>query len=104
LLVQLLQEAVREFEGTSEEVSIMVADCEASIAGGDVSGALERLKGVPESSPHYVRACKAMAEIYLMHRMDSSAFIKCYLHLVVKQQTGACERGNAMVLIHVECW
>jgi tetratricopeptide repeat protein 21B len=90
-----LQEAVREFEGTSEEVSIMVADCEASIAGGDVSGALQRLKGVPETSPHYVRACIAMAEIHLKHRKDSSAYIKCYLHLVVSQQPGDVRKDMA---------
>lgn len=82
--MQLLQEAVREFEGTSGEVSIVVADCEASIAGGDVTGALQRLKSVPQSSPHYVRACVAMAAIHLEHRKDSAAYIQCYLHLVVR--------------------
>lgn len=82
-LVQLLQDAVGQFEGTSEGVSIMVADCEAAIAAGDVSGALQRLEQVPQSSPHYARACVAMAEIHLKHRKDEAAFIKCYLHLAV---------------------
>jgi hypothetical protein len=86
--VQLLQEAVREFEGTSEEVSIMVADCEASISLGDVAGAVQRLKQVPNASPHYARACVAMAEIHLKHRKDKAAFIKCYLHLVVSDAVG----------------
>ena len=90
--MQLLQEAVREFEGTSEEVSIMVADCEASISSGDVAGAVQRLKQVPPSSPHYVRACVAMAEIHLKHRRDKAAYIKCYLHLVV---SGCCEVPQA---------
>lgn len=82
---------MQEFEGTSEEVSIMVAHCEASIAGGYVAGALQRLKSVPATSPHYVRACVAMAEIYLKHRKDSAAYIKCYLHLVVRwHATTAC--------------
>jgi len=61
----------------------MVADCEAAIAAGDVTGAMQRLKRVPESSPHYPRACVAMAEIHLKHRKDQAAYIKCYLHLVV---------------------
>lgn len=83
LPVQLLQEAVREFEGTSEEVSIMVADCEASISADDVAGALQRLQQVPPSSPHYTRACVAMAEIHLKHLRDKAAYINCYQHLVV---------------------
>lgn len=86
--MQLLQEAVREFEGTTEEVSIMVADCEASISLGDVAGAVQRLKQVPSSSPHYARACVAMAEIHLKHRKDKAAYIKCYLHLVVSDAVG----------------
>lgn len=81
--VQLLQEAVREFEGTSEEVSIMVADCEASISADDVAGALQRLQQVPPTSPHYTRACVAMAEIHLKHLRDKAAYISCYQHLVV---------------------
>jgi hypothetical protein len=98
--VQLLQEAVREFEGTSEEVSIVVADCEASIAGGDVSGALQRLKSVPETSPHYVRACVAMAAIHLEHRKDSAAYIQCYLHLVVRLLGFLLARARGMHLCH----
>lgn len=86
--MQLLQEAVREFEGTTEEVSIMVADCEVSISLGDVAGAVQRLKQVPSSSPHYARACVAMAEIHLKHRKDKAAYIKCYLHLVVSDAVG----------------
>lgn len=64
----------------------MVASCEATIAGGDVTGALQRLRRVPESSPHYTRARVAMADIYLKHRQDKAAYIQCYLDLVVRTQ------------------
>lgn len=84
---QVLQEAVQAFEGTQEGVRVMVADCEAAIAAGDLGGALARLERVPQSSPHYARACVAMAEIHLKHRGDKAACIKCYLHLVVSRQT-----------------
>ena len=38
------------------QVRVTVADCEASIARGDVEGALKRLRRVPVASPHYTRA------------------------------------------------
>ncbi|KAF6259487.1 intraflagellar transport protein [Scenedesmus sp. NREL 46B-D3] len=77
-----LADAVREFKGTCEEVRVMVADCEAAIACGDVAGALQRLLRVPESSPHYTRARVSLAEIHLKHRQDRAAYIQCYLDLV----------------------
>ncbi|KAF8072682.1 TTC21B [Scenedesmus sp. PABB004] len=79
-----LAEAVREFEGTREEARVMVADCEAAIAGGDVGGALARLRRVPASSPHYARARVAMAGIHLSHRRDRAAYVRCFLDLVVR--------------------
>lgn len=81
--VQLLEEAVVEFSGTSEEVAIMVADCEAAIAAGDVAGALQRLECVQPNSPFYTRACVAMASIHLKHRLDRAAYIQCFRKLVV---------------------
>jgi tetratricopeptide repeat protein 21B len=90
VLLQYLADAVREFTGTREEVRVMVADCEAAIAVGDVAGALQRLRRVPESSPHYTRARVAMAEIYLKHRQDRAAYIQCYLDLVVSVAGDAC--------------
>lgn len=83
-VAQYLAEALREFTGTREEVRVMVAYCEAAIAGGDMAGALQRLQRVPESSPHYTRARVAMAEIYLKHQHDRVAYIQCYLDLVVR--------------------
>uniref|UniRef100_A0A383W643 Uncharacterized protein n=1 Tax=Tetradesmus obliquus TaxID=3088 RepID=A0A383W643_TETOB len=79
-----LADAVRELTGTREEVRVMVADCEAAIASGDVAGALQRLRRVPESSMHYTRARVAMAEVYLKHRQDRAAYVECYLDLVEK--------------------
>lgn len=49
-----VQDAIREFEGTSEEVRVTVADCELAIARGDVEGALKKLRKIP-------KVCRARA-------------------------------------------
>lgn len=41
---QLLAEAAAAFQGTSEEVRVALADCEAAIARGDAESALRRLQ------------------------------------------------------------
>jgi tetratricopeptide repeat protein 21B len=74
--VQYISDAVKEFEGTSQEVRVTVADCEMAIAAGDVEGALQRLRRVPPSSQHYMKSRVAMADIYLKHRHDRAAYIK----------------------------
>lgn len=80
---QLLAEAVREFIGTLEEARVMVADCEAAVARGDVNSALARLQRVPKDSKHYTHARIALADIHLRHRRDRAAYVRCYLDLVV---------------------
>jgi len=40
---QVIGDAIREFEGTSEEVRVTVADSELAIAAGDVEGALRKV-------------------------------------------------------------
>jgi len=77
-----ISDAIREFEGTSEEVRVTVADSELAIARGDVEGALKKLRKIPNTSPHYTKARMAMADIYLRHRKDKASYIKCYLDLV----------------------
>lgn len=110
---QYLAEAVAKFTGTREEVRVMVADCEAAVAAGDTAGALMRLQRVPDSSPHYARARVAMASIYLSHKHDRAAFIKCHLDLVVRM-AAACGRPQrcrqqrrgaqrALSVLHLPC-
>ncbi len=53
--IQYISDAMREFEGTSEEVRVTVADSELAIARGDVEGALKRLRKIPTASPHYTK-------------------------------------------------
>ena len=79
---QYISDAIREFEGTSEEVRVTVADSEMAIARGDIEGALKKLRKIPKDSPHYTKARMAMADIFLRHRKDKAMYIKCYLDLV----------------------
>jgi tetratricopeptide repeat protein 21B len=47
----IVQKAIQEFVGTSEEGSVMLANSEIAIEGGDVKKAINILKGVqPKSS------------------------------------------------------
>lgn len=41
--LQYINDAIREFEGTSEEVRVTIADSELAIARGDVEGALKKV-------------------------------------------------------------
>jgi hypothetical protein len=43
MCVQYINDAIREFEGTSEEVRVTIADSELAIARGDVEGALKKV-------------------------------------------------------------
>uniref|UniRef100_A0A7S0S5T6 Tetratricopeptide repeat-like domain-containing protein n=1 Tax=Chlamydomonas leiostraca TaxID=1034604 RepID=A0A7S0S5T6_9CHLO len=77
-----INDAIREFEGTSEEVRVTIADGELAIARGDVEGALKKLRKIPNTSPHFTRARMAMADILLRHRKDKAGYVKCYMELV----------------------
>lgn len=88
-----------------------VADCELAIARGDVEGALKKLRRIPNTSPHYVKARMAMADIYLRHRKDKTAYIKCYMDLVVRRAAVAmpnCEerfgRGRKRAMAYHSGW
>ncbi|KAG2502129.1 hypothetical protein HYH03_000619 [Edaphochlamys debaryana] len=96
-----IQDAIREFEGTSEEVRVTVADCELAIARGDVEGALKKLRRIPKDSPHYIKARMAMADIYLRHRKDKTAYIKCYMDMVdhTPDYDSYCMLGEAFMQI-----
>jgi hypothetical protein len=58
-MLQYISDAIREFEGTSEEVRVTVADSELAITRGDIEGALKKLRKVPPESPHYTKVWTA---------------------------------------------
>lgn len=47
-----------------------------------------QLRKIPNTSAHYTKARMAMAQIYLKHRKDKLAYIKCYKGLAVRGSAG----------------
>ena len=98
---KLVHEALEQFSGTPQEVRVIVANCDLSLAKGDTSRALRKLRDIPADSPHYLKARMAMADIYLKHKHDRHAYAQCYEDLVAKYpdvQT-LCMLGEALMSI-----
>ena len=75
---KIMQDAINEFRGTSEETRITIANVDLSLNRGDIDGALAMLKRIDSSQPYYVQAREKMAEIFLKHRKDKRQYIATY--------------------------
>ena len=73
-----LKVATTEFAGTTEEVRVMIAQCELAMEKGDTRRALKSLSQVTPDSPHYAKATTALARIHLERRNDREAYVQCY--------------------------
>ncbi|KAM9549015.1 tetratricopeptide repeat protein 21B isoform 2-T2 [Guaruba guarouba] len=82
--VIVLQEAINEFSGTSEELRVVLANADLAIAQGDVEQALTMLQNITPEQPYFVQAKEKMADIYLQHRKDKRLYAGCYRDLVEK--------------------
>ncbi|XP_061199524.1 tetratricopeptide repeat protein 21B isoform X2 [Neopsephotus bourkii] len=80
----VLQEAINEFSGTSEELRVVIANADLAIAQGDVEQALTMLRNITPEQPYFVQAKEKMADIYLQHRKDKRLYAGCYRDLVEK--------------------
>nr|KAG5695130.1 hypothetical protein BaRGS_017229 [Batillaria attramentaria] len=80
---KVMQDAINEFQGTPEEVRIMIANADLSLARGDIEMALGMLRIQP-NQPYFVEAREKMADIYLHHRKDKRLYASCYRELVDK--------------------
>ncbi|GMH34337.1 hypothetical protein BSKO_02171 [Bryopsis sp. KO-2023] len=78
---KIINDAMREFENTSEHVRVTIADCQLSIGRGDIQSAVRKLKNITSESPHFQKARIALANIHLRQRNDKAAYVKCYLDL-----------------------
>lgn len=76
--VIVLQEAINEFSGTSEELRVVIANADLAIAQGDVEQALTMLRNITPEQPYFVEAKEKMADIYLQHRKDKRLYAGCY--------------------------
>lgn len=51
-----IKQAMAEFKGSTEEVRVMIANCDLALLRGDTSRALKMLLRIPSDSPHYPKA------------------------------------------------
>ncbi|XP_029790318.1 tetratricopeptide repeat protein 21B isoform X2 [Suricata suricatta] len=76
--VKVLQDAIHEFSGTSEELRVTIANADLALAQGDVERALSMLRNVTAEQPYFIEAKEKMADIYLKHRKEKMLYITCY--------------------------
>jgi tetratricopeptide repeat protein 21B len=75
---KIMQDAINEFRGTSEETRVTIANVDLSLNRGDVDGALSMLKRIEASQPYYTQAREKMANIYLKYRKDKKLYISTF--------------------------
>lgn len=75
---KVLQDAIHEFSGTSEEVRVAIANADLALAQGDIERALSILQNVTAEQPYFIEAREKMANIYLKHRKDKMLYITCF--------------------------
>jgi tetratricopeptide repeat protein 21B len=92
--VQVIQDAKTEWQGTTEFDRIEMFQATFLADQGDVRGGLDILEAFQPTSPHFSRAKKAAARIYLQKLKDKAAYIKCFKTLVEKE----ANKDNFMML------
>ncbi|XP_059783998.1 tetratricopeptide repeat protein 21B isoform X6 [Balaenoptera ricei] len=75
---KVLQDAIHEFSGTSEELRVTIANADLALAQGDVERALSMLQNVTSEQPYFIETKEKMADIYLKHRKEKMLYITCY--------------------------
>lgn len=75
---KVIQDAINEYSGTTEELRVTVANADLALLRGDTELALSMLRNITPDQPYYVQAKEKMGQIYLKHRKDKSLYIGCY--------------------------
>lgn len=75
---KVIQDAINEYSGTTEELRVTVANADLALLRGDTELALSMLRNITPDQPYYVQAKEKMGQIFLKHRKDKSLFISCY--------------------------
>ncbi|XP_062313935.1 tetratricopeptide repeat protein 21B [Osmerus eperlanus] len=82
---KVMQDAINEFSGTSEELRVTIANADLALQRGDAELALSMLRNITPEQPYYIQAKEKMADIYLHHRKEKRLYASCYRELVEKQ-------------------
>ncbi|XP_012885344.1 PREDICTED: tetratricopeptide repeat protein 21B isoform X1 [Dipodomys ordii] len=75
---KVLQDAIHEFSGTSEELRVTIANADLALAQGDTEQALNMLRNVTAEQPYFIETKEKMADIYLKYRKEKMLYITCY--------------------------
>jgi len=79
----IMQEAIMEFAGSDEEVTIVLGNAELAILQNDLKKALGILKAVEPSNKGYMAARKKLADIYLNNLCQRRQYAKCFYDLCI---------------------
>ncbi|MGH0119571.1 UNVERIFIED_CONTAM: hypothetical protein FKN15_032396 [Acipenser sinensis] len=81
---KVMQDAINEFSGTSEELRVTIANADLAVLRGDTELALSMLRNITPEQPYYIQAKEKMADIYLNYRKEKRLYASCYRELVEK--------------------
>ncbi|XP_051872097.1 tetratricopeptide repeat protein 21B-like [Pristis pectinata] len=79
--IKVMQDAIHEFAGTTEEPRITIANVDLCLSRDDIETAFSMLKSIHPRQPYYIEAQEKLAEIYLHKKKDRRLYIKCYKDL-----------------------
>ncbi|KAL0591594.1 hypothetical protein ABG067_001192 [Albugo candida] len=87
-----IQDAMSLFQGSTQEVRVLVANSELAVRRGDYKTAVDILSNVPSYSPAFAKAQLVKADIFLTHHNDKVQYAKCFQELV---QINPCASSNS---------
>jgi len=79
---QIINEAISEFAGTSEEVLVLIANSELNLKQGELKRALNILNAITPEHARYKEVQVHKGEIFLNHMTNRRLFAKCYYDIV----------------------
>jgi tetratricopeptide repeat protein 21B len=78
----IMQDAMRRFKDPSYQSQLILAHSDILTNQGKIDTAIQMLLSVPSSQTFFVNARHKVAELYLKHKRDESAYIRCYQELL----------------------
>ena len=80
---KVMQDAINDFQGSSEEVRLTIANVDLALARGAVDEALGMLRNITPEQMYFIEARVKMAEIYLNYRKDKQLYVSCYRFVAI---------------------
>jgi tetratricopeptide repeat protein 21B len=80
--MRVVQDALNEFRGTSEELRVVIANADMLVQRNDIDGAMRMLSNITPDNAYYVAAREKLASIHLHSRKDKRQYANCYRELL----------------------